>query len=137
MRQLLADAGRSFLRAFIVNVPLWLAGVLAATDLNGAYAIGVAGLCASFAAGIRALQVFFPALTFSQLVGPVYGKYVDSFVRAFLGSLAVTIPGFLDAPDFGNWKAVGLAALTGALTAALRAVEAMFTPGEQTVPKTP
>jgi hypothetical protein len=81
--------------------------------------------------------VFFPALTFSQLVGPVYGKYVDSFVRAFLGSLAVTIPGFLDAPDFGNWKAVGLAALTGALTAALRAVEAMFTPGEQTVPKTP
>ncbi len=50
-------------------------------------------------------------------------KVALSFVRAFAASLVVFAVGLAQAPEFTFSKAAGLAALTGALTAGLRAVQ--------------
>ncbi len=49
-----------------------------------------------------------------------------SFVRAFAGSLLVFVIGLAQAPEWGFNKAAGLAALTAAVTAGLRAAQHVF-----------
>lgn len=51
-------------------------------------------------------------------------KLVLSFVRAFVGAFIVLVPGILAAPDFNTAKALAIAAVIGAFTAALRALQA-------------
>lgn len=130
MRELLSEAGRSFLRAFAGSLLILVPGVLAAPDLGGMKALGVAALISSAAAGIKAIQVFVPRLSFAELVGERYGVWVDSAARAFLGALLVLLPGVLDAPDLGQSKALLTAAIIAAVTAAIRALQGVLTQGE-------
>lgn len=134
MKTLVANAGRAFLHAFGASVVVLTIGVLAAPDLNRAYALGVAALLASFAAGIRTLQVFVPQLTFAQFLKQPVAAWADAFARAAIGSLLVTIPGALGAPDLATGRSLGLAAIIGAATAGLRALEGFFTKGETPAP---
>jgi hypothetical protein len=129
VRNVLAAAGRSFLRAFAGSLLVLVPGVLAAPDLNTMYALGVAALISSVVAGIRAIQVFVPQLSFSSLVGDVYGRFVDSFVRAFLATALVLLPGVLEAPNLAESKGLLTALLVAAVTAGVKALEVMFTPG--------
>jgi hypothetical protein len=134
--QLLGAAGRAFLRAWIGSFVTLLLGVLAAPDLDQAYGLGVAALIASVAAGIRAIQEFVPQLSVAAYVDSAYATWVDSFLRAFIGALVITLPGVLNAPDFGTGKALAVAAIIGAVTAAVRAVQGLLTPGDVPAPQT-
>lgn len=139
MKALLAAAGRTFLKAFGASVVVLAPGVLSAPDLNQAYALGVAALFASVAAGVRAIQVFVPQLSFVGLLpdsAKVVAAWVDAFVRGFLGAFLVSVIGVLNAPDLSTAKALGTAALVGALVAAFRALEGLLTKGESPSPDT-
>lgn len=136
MLELLSEAGRSFLRAFVGSLLILVPGVLAAPDLGGMKALGVAALISSVAAGLKALQVFVPRLSFAELVGEKYGVFVDSAARAFLGSLLVLLPGVLDAPNLSESKALLIAAIIAAVTSAVRALQGLFTPGDFPAPNT-
>jgi len=134
MRSWLSAAGRSFLRAFAGAIIVLAPGILAAPSLHNAELLGVAALLASIAAGIRAIQAYIPALTVARYLGPL-GVYADSFLRAFLGTLAITLPGVLGAPDMHTGTALATAALIGAFTAALRALQGTLTAGESPWPQ--
>jgi hypothetical protein len=137
MRKLLSDAGRSALRAFIGSVLVLAPGILAAPNLNQMYLLGVAALIAAFTAAVRAVQVFVPQLSFASLLPSnyaQYGVYLDSFARAFIGTLVTLLPGVLNAPDLGTAKSLAVAALVGAVTAGVRVVQGLFTKGEQPAP---
>jgi hypothetical protein len=121
---------RAFGGALIVLAP----GILNAPSLDNAKLVGVAALVASVAAGIRAVQAYIPALTVAKYLGPL-GVYVDSFLRAFLGSLVIMLPGALDAPNLHTGTGLATAALIGAFTAGIRALQGMLTSGESPAPQ--
>jgi hypothetical protein len=50
-------------------------------------------------------------------------RVVWTFVQAFLGTLLVLAPGLFQAPDLETAKTLGVAALVGALAAAISAVK--------------
>lgn len=135
MLNVLSEAGRSFLRAFIGSMLILLPGVLAAPNLDEAFGLGVAALIASIAAGIKVIQVFVPQLSFASLVPPGVGLLLDSFARAFLASLLVLVPGVLNAPNLSEGKALAVAALIAAVTAGVRALQGVLSP-EDPVPST-
>lgn len=127
---LVTAAGRAFLRAWIgAFVPLLL-GVLAAPNLDQAYGLGVAAMIAATAAAIRVLQEFVPQISFVHWISSPYATWVDSFARAFVGSLVITLPGVLDAPDVGTAKGLAIAVVIGAFTAGVRAIQGLLTPGD-------
>lgn len=134
MQKLLYAAGTSFLRAFGVTFLSFAAGILGATNLGAARALSIAALAASVAAGLRAVQVFVPGISFKALLPLPYAAYVDAFVRTFVATFTVTVAGWLAAPNWGAGKAVLYGALTGAAVAAVRAVQGLVTPGETPVP---
>lgn len=134
MRTWLSAAGRSFLRAFGAALIVLAPGILAAPSLHNAELLGAAALLASVAAGIRAIQAYIPALTVAKYLGPL-GVYVDSFLRAFLGSLAILLPGALGAPDIHTGTGLATAALIGAFAAGIRALQGMLTSGESPLPQ--
>jgi hypothetical protein len=76
------------------------------------------------------------ALDFNSGYGLLAKQVVLSFVRAFVGSLIVLVPGILAAPDFSTAKALGIAAVIAAFTAGLRAVQALFARGDHPAPAT-
>lgn len=130
MKELLSAAGRAFLRAFGASVIVYAAGVLAAPNLDRAYALGVAALVASLAAGLRALQAYVPQLTLTHYLGVPFGPWADSFLHGFLGSLLVTWIAILGAPDLSLSRSVAVAAVVGALAAGIRALQGALTAGE-------
>jgi hypothetical protein len=134
MRSLLSAAGRAFVRAFLAALIVYAYGVLAAPSLSRIYLVGVSALLGSFAAGIRALQQFVPQLTLAHWLGKPYGDWADSFLQGVLGSLFVTLPGVLGAPDLNTAKALLVSAVTGAFTAGIRALQGFFTKGESPKP---
>lgn len=136
MHVLLSTVGRSFLRAFGGSVIVLGIGVLSAPSLRQSYLLGVAALLASIAAGIKAVQVYIPQFSLAAYLGKPYGEWVDSFLRAFLASLCITLPGLLNAPDLGTGRSLGTAAIVGAFTAGLRALQGLFTVGEHPAPAT-
>ena len=72
-------------------------------------------------------------MDFSKWFPPVFWKKVGlSALRAFLGAFAALAPGIWMAPDFNAAKAAGIAAVVAGLTAAFRAVQAVFTNLEPT-----
>ena len=91
------------------------------------------GICALLTAALGALQAFVPQLSFAKY-SPEFGKYVDAFVQAFVGTLLTLAIGILAAPDTAFGLAAWSAAIVGALTAAVRAVQALLTPGENPAP---
>jgi hypothetical protein len=118
----LANAGRSVLRAFGAAILIVAPGVAASPNLDAARALGVAGLIAAIASGLRALQDFVPALQFPASWGTA-GDMAGSFVRAFLAQLLILTIGVLDAPnlDVGSSAIVGV--IMGAITAGFVAIQ--------------
>lgn len=134
MKAVLEKAGASFLRAFGGALIVLAPGILAAPNLTGALLLAAAALGAALTAGFRALQVFVPQLTFKGVLGEVKGAYADSFARAFLGSFLTLAPGIWVAPDLNTAKGAATAAIIGAVTAGIRAVQGLITKGEQPAP---
>jgi hypothetical protein len=135
MRHLLANAGRSFVRAFGAQFLVSVFGILAAPDVSTAIALSLAALVACLAAGLRALQEFVPMLTTGSLIhNPLYAALVDSFLRASLSSLVVFVTGWLLAPNLDFSKGVIIGIVTGALAAGFRALESALTHGDQPAP---
>ncbi len=139
MLHLLSEAGRSFLRAFVGSLIVLLPGILAAPDFSGATALGLAALIASLAAGLKAIQVFVPQLSFRTLLNGTaaapYYAIVDSFARAFIAALIVSLVGLLAMPTEEWTKAAVIALVTGAITAGIRAIQGFFTPGDHPAPQ--
>ena len=133
-KNLLSAAGRAFIGAFAVSVVTLSTGILAAPNLNEAYALGVSALFASVAAGVKVLQEFVPQLRFGSYIAQPFGAYLDAFVQAFTGALLVSLIGVLNAPDLATAKALVTAAVVGALMAGFRALQGLVTPGEQPNP---
>lgn len=134
MTIVLERAGAAFLRAFGAAIITYGIGVLAAPDLHAGVVLGAAAVAASVAAGLRAVQVFVPQLSFKSLFPGTPGALVDSFARAFIGVLITAATGWLAAPDLTTWRAVAVAAIVGAFAAGLRALQGLTTGGEQPNP---
>jgi len=133
-KELLSAAGRAFIGAFAVSVVTLSTGVLSAPNLNEAYALGVAALFASIAAGVKVLQEFVPQLRFGSYLPIPFGAYLDAFVQAALGAFIVLFVGVLNAPDLATARSLFTAAIVGALMAGFRALQGLLTPGEQPNP---
>lgn len=126
IRDIAGKAGRAALRAFLAAALTYSTGVLAAPNLNQAYALGVAALAASIAAGLAALQAFVPMLAFKG----TYAELLNSFVRAALGAFLVSVIGILNAPELSVTSSLIVAAVVGAISAGLRALQGAATPGD-------
>lgn len=134
MTKLFERAGAAFLRAFAVTFLFAATGILNAPNEAAAVALAWAALAAAIAAGIRAVQVFVPQLSFASFLPQPIAAWVDSFVRAFVGVFLTVWLGWLSAPDWSTWKSVALAAVIGAVTAGLRALQGLLTNGESPSP---
>lgn len=134
MVKLLYAAGTAFLRAFGITFLMAVTGILAAPNVDAARALSIAALIASIAAGLRAIQVFIPQLSFGSFVRQPVAGWLDSFTRAFLASLVTALAGLLAMPELPNDKSVYFALITGALTAGVRALQGLLTPGESPAP---
>ena len=131
MRKLLSTAGRAFLRAFIVTFVGLATGILAAPDLNQAYALAGAASIASLDASFGALRQFVPQLKFTGWP-EVFTTVVQTAVAGFI-TLAI---GTLASPNLGEARAASLAGLLAIGTGLLRVVQAYLTPGESPSPST-
>jgi hypothetical protein len=129
----MSAAGRAFLRNFVASIIILAPGILAAPDLNQGVALGIAALVASIAAGLGALKVFVPQLSFHSVLAAPYADWADAFSHGFLAAFIVGIIGLLNMPDLSTWRSVGYGVLTGAFTAGIRAIQGFFTPSEAPV----
>lgn len=134
MNKLLFAAMTAFGRVFAVTFLLAATGILAAPDQASAVALSWAALVASIVAGLRAIQVFIPGITFAQFLPQPLAAWVDAFTLAFLGVFVTLLTGWLSAPDWSNWKAAVSALFIGALTAGVRALQGLATSGESPAP---
>ena len=134
MEALLSASGRTFLRVFAASLVVYSTGLLDAPSLSRLVLVGVAALLGSLAAAVASLQQYIPQLTFTEWVGVTYGKYLDAFTHGFLAALLVAVVGILGAPDLHTARALGAAAVVGAVNAGVRAVQALFTAAEQPLP---
>jgi hypothetical protein len=134
--KLLYAAASAFLRAFAITFLMAATGIAAAPNVETAQALSIAALIASIAGGLRAIQVFIPQLSFGTFIRQPIAAWLDAFVRAFLATLVVSVQGLLAMPELPTDRSVWFAAITGALTAGLRALQGLLTPGEQPAPDT-
>ena len=134
MNKLLFAAMTSFGRVFGVTFLLAATGILAAPDQGSAIALSWAALVASLVAGLRAIQVFFPGISFARFMPQPFAAWVDSFTRAFLMVFVTLLTGWLAAPDWSTWKSALSAVVIGAVTAGVRALQGLATPGENPSP---
>ncbi len=134
MEKLLYAAGTSFLRAFAVTFLFAATGLLAAPNLNAAVALSWAALAASLTAGFRAVQVFVPQISFTNLVRQPYGSWLDAAVRAGVAAFITGVTGWLAAPDLSTWKSAALGVGIGVATAVVRALQGLLTPGHSPAP---
>lgn len=130
MHKFLFAVWTSFGRAFAITFLSFAVGILGATNTSAAVALSIAALAASIAAGLRAVQVFIPALSFASIIPQPWAAYVDAFARQFLGAFIPAVTGWLLAPEWGAWHAAVLGALTGAAVAGVRAIQGLASPGE-------
>lgn len=134
MRTLFSTVARAFVRVFAAAFVVYVGGILAAPNFIAARSLALAGLLAAIAAGLRALTVFVPRISVAHYVGDPWGTAIDSFIQAALASLLVSIPALLSTPDYSTWRQLALAAVLGAATAGVRAVQGLFTIGEKPAP---
>lgn len=130
MQKLIYAVATAFARNFAITFLSFAVGILGATNKSAAVALSIAALAASVAAGLRAIQIFIPAITFAKFLPQPWAAYADAFVRTFLASFVVAVTGWLAAPNWGAWHAALLGILTGAAVAAVRALQGIVTPGE-------
>jgi hypothetical protein len=138
MLVLISEAGRSFLRAFGAALIVLIPGILAAPNLTVALSLSGAALIAAITMGIKAVQVFVPALSFKSLIPARfvgYGNYVDSFARAAIAAFIVGVLGWLALPNLDFSRSVIFGIITGALAAGIRAIQGALTPGDVPTPQ--
>ncbi len=120
----LENAGRSFLRAFVASFIVFAPGLLKAPGMHGALLMAEAASIASLTAGFRALQDFVPQLQFNwTYAGYPVGDFIGSFVRGTLASFLVLSIGLLTSPTFSFSTSAITGVLTGALAAGILAVQ--------------
>lgn len=134
MTHLLEKAGASFLRAFGASLVVLAPGLLGAPNFNGAKLLAVSAVFSALTAGLKAIQIYAPQVTFASILPQPFAAWVDSFARAFLGSFIAAVAGVLSVPNFGTAKALLVAALVGAVAAGFRAVQGVTTRGETPAP---
>lgn len=130
MKQLLSAYGRGCVRAIISAAVVFGLGLLAAPDLNAIFLLGVAAFVGLIAGGIRAIQAYLTKASLAVWLGEPYGEWADSFIQAFLGSLLVTLTGWLGAPSLAGWRAFATSAIVGAINVAVRALQGALTSGD-------
>jgi hypothetical protein len=136
MKQLLAVAGRRFLHTAAAAFLVFVLGILSAPNLkDNVYLLGVTFLVALIAAALDFIQEVVPKFSWSLLLPQPWAAWADAFTQAFVASFIVTITGWLSAPDISTWRSVVTAALIGALTAGVRAIEGLTTKGESPITK--
>lgn len=136
MNKLLFASMTAFGRAFLVTFLLAATGILNAPDQATAVALSWAALVASIVAGLRAIQVFIPQVSWSGVLTQPVAAWFDAFTLAFLGALITLLTGWLAAPDWSTWKSALLAIVIGAVTSGVRALQGVLTHGDQPAPNT-
>ena len=131
---LLFAAMTAFLRVFLSSFIVFVAGILAAPNIDSALALSIAALTASLAAGLRTLQVFVPQISFKSFVGQPLAAWLDAFVIGFLTAFITAITGWLAENDFTGWKSVVIGLVVGALSTGMRAAQGLVTTGEYPAP---
>jgi hypothetical protein len=130
MGEVLSKAGRAALRAVVPALFVLALGLANAHDLNGVKAQATVFIVAAGTAVAAALQSFVPGLSWRSYVAEAYAKYLDAFTQAFAGSFLVLVGGWFSAPNWTFSTSAVTAILVGALTAGVRALQALLTPGE-------
>jgi hypothetical protein len=127
------SAGRAVLRAIAPAVFVLATGLLASKDLTESKAILTTAVIAIIVAAAGALQAFVPQLSWRSYVSEGIAKYLDAATQAFVGTFLALLTGWLTAADFEFTTAALTAVIVGALTAVVRALQAIITPGEPLV----
>jgi hypothetical protein len=131
LTDVLQKAGASFLRAFGVAFLFFVTGILNAPNKDAAVSLSIAAFVGSLAAGLRAVQVFIPQLSWAGIMNQPFAAWADAFTRAFLATLLITLTGWLAAPEYDTWKSFAISAVVGALAAGARALQGLTTNGEE------
>lgn len=136
MKEKLAAAGRRFLHTAGAAFIVFILGLLAAPDLvlDNLYVYGVVFLVAIGGAALKFIAEVFPFVSVAQYVPEkyrVYAGWLDAFLQAGVSAFIVVAPGIFDAPDLKTAGALAVAAVLGALTAGVRAIEGLLTPAER------
>lgn len=134
MTSLLEKMGTSFIRAFGAAFIFFATGIFNAPNFDSARSLSIAAFLASLAAGLRAVQVLVPQLSFSGVFQQPVAAWLDSFTRAGLTAFLVVVTGWLAAPNFDTWKSVLIGAVVGAGAAGFRALQGLLTKGEDPAP---
>jgi len=138
MLALLSEAGRSFIRAFGAALIVLIPGLLTAPNMSVTLSLSVAALIAALTAGLKAVQVFIPKLSFKTLLArtsfAAYYTWVDSFVRAALAAFVVSLLGWLAMPNLDFSRSIVVGLITGALAAGFRAIQGAGTTGDVPAP---
>lgn len=133
MNTLLANAGKAFLKAFLASFLVVAIGLTSQPTISGSLGLGVAGIMASIAAGLAAIQTFVPQLTFAPYLPAPYGSIIDSFIRAALGAFITSLIGILSEPSLSGWHALIVGAVVGAINAGLQMIQGTLTLGQHPV----
>jgi hypothetical protein len=136
LKEVLAAAGRRFLQTAAAAFLVFLLGLLSAPNLvlDNLKVYGVAFLVAIGAAFLKFVAEVIPFVSVANYVPDkyrVYAAWADAFIQAAVAAFVVAAPGVFDAPDLKTAGAIAVAALIGALTAGIRALEGLFTKAEQ------
>lgn len=134
MKNLLSQAGRAALKAFVVTFLPFATGLIGATSIDEFRSLGIAALVASGVAVLTAVKVFVPQLSFASLLPQPFASWTDAFVIAGLSAFLVLVEGVSEAPDYATGKAALYAALIGGLQAGFRALEGLTQKGESPAP---
>lgn len=134
MTSLLQKMGTSFIRAFGAAFIFFATGIFNAPNFDSARSLSIAAFLGSLAAGLRAVQVLLPQISFAGIFEQPYAAWLDSFVRAGSAAFLVVVTGWLAAPDFSTWKSVLIGAVVGAGAAGFRALQGLLTKGEDPAP---
>lgn len=136
MKEILENAALELVRVLGAALLILIPGILNAPNVQTAVALSIAAVPALLSAGIKVIQNVVPALTWAGVIRQkVVAAWADAFTRAAISVFLTFWLGWLAAPDWSTWKAALLAALIGAASAGVRALQGLFTPGESPVPK--
>lgn len=136
MKEILAGAGRRFLHTAAGAFFVFVLGLLAAPDLvfDNVYLFGTVFLVALGGAALKFIAEVFPYVSVAKYVPTkyrVYAAWLDAFLQAAVAAFVVAAPGIFDAPDLKTAGAIAVAALIGALTAGVRAIEGLLSASER------
>lgn len=136
MLHILSTAGRAGIRAVVAGLIVFAAGLAAAPTLNKLALLGVSLAVAFFAAAFRVIQAYIPQIALAAHLGHPYGDWLDAFLQGFIGTLIVTLPGILGAPNLSTAGSLVVSLILGAFAAGARAVQGLLTKGESPAPNT-